>query len=496
MRSVAVNEVDEPSSFTASTSTCSYQTSSGEVEAEVVFCGYGITSHDDDYFDLAGVDVKGKVALVLTGGPRRDKGGAFGKAHPTVFEDLMYKVANLRDAGAAAVLFVRPGSGADDEWLRLDMGDPGVLVGQVSRARARELGLDAEATARRIDASLEPQSRPLGRRARLGVTIERVRGRSQNVVGRITGTALPQEVIVVGAHYDHLGRGGDGSLAAGSHEVHNGADDNASGTAALLALAEALRAAPPRRTVLFVAFGAEESGLLGSQALLAHLPVARERVVAMLNMDMIGRLRDQPLLVGGAGTAAEWPAIIQAAADATGATLRTQQDGLGPSDHATFYGAGVPVFFLWTGTHEDYHKPTDDADKIDAKGAETVARVGLALVRGVDALERRPTFTKVARAEQPRRVVTGERGAYFGSIPNYAQEGLQGVLLDGAREGTPAAKAGVQKGDVIVEFAGQQVRTIQDYVNALRLSRPGQTVKVVVLRDGQRVELEATLEGR
>lgn len=320
----------------------------------------------------------------------------------------------------------------------------------------------------------------------------------RNVLGALPGRE-PGEAIVIGAHYDHLGLGHqDGSLEflRGRGKVHNGADDNASGTAGLLAVAEALRAAPPRRTVLFVAFGAEESGLLGSQALLAHLPVARERVVAMLNMDMIGRLRDQPLLVGGAGTATEWPAIIQAAADATGATLRTQQDGLGPSDHATFYGAGVPVFFLWTGTHEDYHKPTDDADKIDAKGAETVARVGLALVRGVDALERRPTFTKVARAEQPRRVVTGERGAYFGSIPNYAQEGLQGVLLDGAREGTPAAKAGVQKGDVIVEFAGQQVRTIQDYVNALRLSRPGQTVKVVVLRDGQRVELTATLEGR
>ncbi|MBX3469099.1 MAG: M20/M25/M40 family metallo-hydrolase, partial [Planctomycetes bacterium] len=471
---------------------------SGAVEAEVILAGYGITSHDHAYDDLGGLDVKGKVALVLTGGPRRDQGGAFGAKHPVVFEDLQYKVANLRDKGAAAVLFVR-GSGAgpsDAEWLRLDMGDPGILVGQVTRARARDLGVDVAAVAAGIDRTLAPASRPLGQRARLAVTIDRVRGRSQNVVGRFTGRERPEEVIVVGAHYDHLGRGGHGSLATGSDEVHNGADDNASGTAALLALAEALKAHPPRRTVLLVAFGAEEGGLLGSQAFLARPPVARERVVAMLNMDMIGRLGDQPLLVGGAGTATEWPALIQRAADQTGATLRTQQDGMGPSDHATFYAAGIPVFFLWTGTHEDYHKPSDDADKIDARGTETAARVALSLLRGVDGLPGRPTFVRVARPDEPRRVVTGERGAYFGSIPNYAQDGLRGVLLDGAREGTPAAKAGVQKGDVVVEFAGHQVRTIQDYTNALRLCRPGQTVQVVVEREGRRVALEVTLEGR
>jgi hypothetical protein len=475
-----------------------FYSASGTVEADLVFCGYGITSSDNHYDDYAGQDARGKIAVVLTGGPNSSTGGAFGKEHPTVFQDLQYKVLNAREHGASAVLFVKTGEvrSPEDEWLRLDMGDPGVVVGQVSRAKARELGLDVEATVARIEKELAPQSRPLGRKARLQVTIERRRGRSQNVVGRITGTTQPQDVIVVGAHYDHLGRGGHGSLAGDSSEVHNGADDNASGTAALLALAEALRAAPPRRTVLLVAFGAEEQGLLGSQAFVERMPVSRERVVAMINMDMIGRLRDQPLLVGGAGSAEEWPAIIQGAADATGSSLRTQQDGMGPSDHATFYGAGVPVFFLWTGTHDDYHKPSDDAHLIDAPGVERCAKVALALLRGVDALERRPTFVKVSVAAQPRRVVTGERGAYFGSIPNYAQDGLAGVLLDGAREGTPAGRAGVQKGDVVVEFAGHEVRTIQDYTNALRLSRPGQTVKVVVLRAGQRVELEATLEGR
>jgi aminopeptidase YwaD len=213
-------------------------------------------------------------------------------------------------------------------------------------------------------------------------------------------------------------------------------------------------------------------------------------------MDMIGRKADHPLLVGGAGTAAEWPAVLQRASDVLGLPLATQQDGMGPSDHASFYAAGIPVFFLWTGTHPDYHKPTDDVERLDLPGMEQAARAAWVIVRGIDALPARPTFIKVARQDEPRRIVTGERAAYFGSVPNYAQDGLQGVLLDGVRPGAPADKAGVKPGDVIVEFAGHQVHTIQDYTNALRLSRPDQKVTVVVLRDGQRVSLEATLGAR
>ncbi|MGE0706935.1 MAG: M20/M25/M40 family metallo-hydrolase [Planctomycetota bacterium] len=466
---------------------------SGDVNAQLAFCGYAMRDEEHGYDDLAGLELKGKVAVVLTGGPRSQQGGAFGRTSPSVHEDLRLKVAACRDAGAVAVLLVRS---QGDGWLSLSAGDPGVLVAQISPGIAQHLGLDVRALVAGIDRHGAPQSRVLSRSVGLSVRLERPRVRSQNVVGRITGRERPEEVIVVGAHYDHLGLGGEGSLSPEARAIHNGADDNASGCAALLAVAEALRAAPPRRTVLLVAFGAEEEGLIGSKAFVEHPPLRLERVVAMLNMDMLGRRDGRQLLVGGAGTSPAWTPLLQRAADLFGQPLSTQQDGFGPSDHASFYGEGVPVLFLWTGNHADYHKPTDDVERIDRPGLEYAARVAYALLRQVDGLAERPAFRKVPRAQAPRRVVTGERGAYFGSIPNYAQEGTDGVLLDGARAGTPAAKAGIEKGDVIVKFNGMTVKTIHDYVNALRLAKPGQTVKVEVRRGEKVVELEATLGGR
>jgi len=470
----------------------------GTVEGDLVFCGYGIVAPDEKWDDLSGLELKDKVAVVMTGGPKRGKGGAFGKDSPTVWEDLRLKVATVRDRGAKAVLLVRAPSATatgPESWLRLDLGDPGVLVGQLAASQAKALGLDLAAIVKALDEG-DALNGPLGKKAHLEVAVERLHGASQNVVGRIEGSSKPDEVIVVGAHYDHLGMGGDGSLAPGVDAIHNGADDNASGTAGLLAVAAALQASKPARTVLLVAFGSEEAGLLGSKAFVEDPTTKRERFVAMVNMDMIGRKGDKPLLVGGAGTATEWAPILQATSDALALPLATQQDGMGPSDHASFYGAGIPVFFLWTGTHADYHKPTDDADKLDLEGAALSAKAAFLLVRGIDALPARPTPVKVSQPTETKRVVTGEKGAYFGSIPNYASEGVQGVLLDGARPNTPAAKAGIQAGDVVVEFAGRQVRTIHDYTNALRLSAPGDVIKVVVMRAGARVELTATLEGK
>jgi membrane-associated protease RseP (regulator of RpoE activity) len=296
---------------------------------------------------------------------------------------------------------------------------------------------------------------------------------------------------VIGAHYDHLGHGGEGSLAPGASAVHNGADDNASGVAGMLALAKAFSQAPPRRTVLFVAFGAEEEGLIGSKRFVAKFA----KVAAMINMDMIGRLDGRKLLLGGYGSAKEWPAIVQHAVDATARAIAVQDDGFGPSDHASFYGEGVPVFFLWTGTHVDYHKPSDDTARIDEAGAEYCTRVAYHLARGIDARDAL-TYVKVPRKKSPRRVATGERRASFGSIPDYSQDGVVGVRLDGASAGGPAAKAGIKKGDVVVEFNGRKVVNIYDYTNALRESKPGETVSVVVERDGKRITLKATLVAR
>ncbi|RMG08765.1 MAG: M20/M25/M40 family metallo-hydrolase [Planctomycetota bacterium] len=462
---------------------------SGSATGEVVFVGYGIRAEDHHYDDLAGVELGGRIALVLTGAPRADKGGAFGNDHPTVYEDLRYKIAACRDAGASAVLLVRS---RGEGWLSLSNGDPGIPVAQLSREAAQVyLGLDVAAAVRAIEERGAPASRPLGRRARLRVQVTRKRVKSRNVLARLPGHGNPHEVILIGAHYDHLGLGGDGSLAPNQRAIHNGADDNASGVAALLAIAKAFRANPPQRTIVFAAFSAEEEGLIGSQRYVETFHT--ERIVAMLNLDMVGRRGVDPLLVGGYGTAKEWPDLLQAVVDYTGDEVQVQRDGFGPSDHASFYAAGVPVLFLWTGTHADYHKPSDDADLIDEEGLQAVARFAFLLARGIDAMPRRPTYVKLPRRARPRSVATGQRRASFGSIPNYASEGIEGVLLDGAREGSPAAEAGIRKGDVLVEFNGRKIVTIHDFVNALRLAKPGQRVKVIVLREGERVALEATL---
>ncbi|MEZ6188639.1 MAG: M20/M25/M40 family metallo-hydrolase [Planctomycetota bacterium] len=471
-----------------------FYSSSGSARGELVFCGYGISAESDHrYDDLAGLELQGKLAVVLTGGPQSGNGGAFGSQHPSVYEDLRLKVSTCRDAGAAAVVIVQRD---EDHWISLDGGDPGLPVVQLSREAARRvLGLDPQVEQKKLDGG--PASRSLGKSAHVTTRLERRKGTTQNVVGRLPGRGGSDEVLVIGAHYDHLGFGGSGSLAS-ERAIHNGADDNASGTAALFALAQAFAQAPPQHEVWFVAFGAEEKGLLGSQHLVESLGAELHRVRGVINLDMIGNLRDKPLVVGGAGTSPAWPHLLQAAADVAQVAIQPQADGQGPSDHASFYRKGVPVLFLFTGNHERYHKPTDDTETVDLIGVERAARVAYVLARGIDGSPERPAFTRVEQSEaRPRReVATGQRSAYFGSIPEYAAEDVEGVLLSGAKAGTPAEAAGIQAGDVVVEFAGKTVKNIYDYVNALRMCKPDQTIKVVVQRGDQRVELQATLGGK
>jgi Zn-dependent M28 family amino/carboxypeptidase len=332
------------------------------------------------------------------------------------------------------------------------------------------------------------------------VKIEKTEALSRNVVGRIPGTdPTSRDLIVLGAHMDHLGHGGDGSLAPGSRAVHPGADDNASGVAAILAIARALKARPLRHDVLLVAFGAEELGIVGSARFVERSPVSLERIRAMINLDMVGRLGKGPVVLSGFGTAKEWPDVVERAAHGSGTDVATSADGFGPSDHASFYAKGVPVFFLFTKSHEDYHKPSDTWEKIDAPGLERCARFALALAREVDTLARRPTYVKVQGSPHAAggHVATGERRARFGSVPAYPQpDGLQGVKLEGAQPGSPAEKAGIRSGDVVLEFGGRSVRTLEEYTLAIRQTKPGDKVKIVVLRDGKRVELEAALGTR
>jgi hypothetical protein len=334
-------------------------------------------------------------------------------------------------------------------------------------------------------------------RASLLVRLARRTQPAANVVGVLRAGApdrLPG-VIVVGAHYDHLGLGGHGSLEPDAHVPHLGADDNASGTAALLEAGRLLaaRRGELRRDVVLVAFSGEEEGVLGSTAFTRQPPhgLRLADVVAMLNMDMVGRLRGNQLSVLGGESAAEWRQLVPAACDRERIGCSLGGDGYGPSDHSPFYAAGVPVLHFFTGAHDDYHKPSDTADRINAIGGARVAMLVADVAHEVDVLPARLTY-RSAPAPAPAGDVRSY-GASLGTVPDYAGDGRPGVLVGGVRPQGPAERAGIQRGDLLVELAGTPIRDIYDFMYVLQRSKPGDTVKAVVDRGGHRLELSVTL---
>jgi Zn-dependent M28 family amino/carboxypeptidase len=306
--------------------------------------------------------------------------------------------------------------------------------------------------------------------------------------------ALAGEAVIVGAHYDHLGHGGSFSMARGDSSIHNGADDNASGVAAMLEIARRLARGPrPARSVVFIAFTGEEQGLLGSAYYAGHPAVALERTRAMLNLDMVGRLGAGPLIVYGTDTADEWKAVVDSAAAAEGVLVRGGGDGFGASDQTSFYARGLPVLHFFTNVHTDYHRPGDDWEKIDAAGLERVAAI---VARVAGSVASRPAALTFRRAAAPAQVTSAPGyGAYLGSIPDFTPV-PDGVKLSGVRAGSPAEKAGIRAGDVIVKMGEMDVHDLQGLTNALRAHKPGDTVPIVILRDGQRLTVTATLGTR
>lgn len=321
-------------------------------------------------------------------------------------------------------------------------------------------------------------------------------GTGRNVVALLRGSdpALAGEVVVVGAHIDHLGHGGQFSMARGDSSVHNGADDNASGVAVLLAVAERLARGPrPARPVVFIAFSGEEMGLIGSSFYTQHPAAPLERTRAMLNLDMVGRLGAGPLIVYGTDTADEWQAVVEAAAAAEGVPVRTGGDGFGASDQTSFYARGLPVLHFFTNVHEDYHRPSDDWEKVDAAGLEKVAAIVERVARDVAGRPAALTFRRPTAP--PPRAAAGGYGTYLGSIPDFTPV-ERGVKLSGVRAGSPAERAGIRAGDVIVRMGEMDVADLQGLTDALRAHQPGDVVPVTVLREGQSVTVTVTLGSR
>ncbi|MDB4907667.1 MAG: peptidase [Gemmatimonadetes bacterium] len=321
---------------------------------------------------------------------------------------------------------------------------------------------------------------------------------TQNVIALLRGSdaALANEYVIVGAHFDHLGRSTEGAMDPEAKDViRNGADDNASGTAAVLELARLLKANPPKRSVIFANFTGEELGLLGSQYFTDHPSIALERAVAMVNFDMVGRLKNDKLIVYGVATAPELPAILDSANATTQLRVSAVGDGFGPSDHASFYAKNLPVLHFFTDIHDDYHRASDDADKVNAAGE---ARVLVMAERVIRSIADRPARLTFVRAPVTQGVTMNREGSnvWLGSVPDMSAGDVKGLRLSGVRPGSPADKGGLVAGDVIVEFGGKDVSDIYSYTNALYSHKPGDVVGVVVLRAGVRTPLTVTLAAR
>ncbi|MGE5235355.1 MAG: M20/M25/M40 family metallo-hydrolase [Acidobacteriota bacterium] len=474
--------------------------SSGTATGEVVFAGYGIRSKDLGYDDYAGLDVKGKVVLVLRFGPDGDDPAS--RFQP--YMALRRKASEARDQGAVALLVATGPVGAKDVApIRISFdasfADSGLPVLGISTPLAESLfrghGFTLADLQQRINERKEPASRPLGVEATLTADVVQQRATAVNVLATLSGSdpIRKGEYVVVGGHYDHLGYGGEGSgsLTPDVKAIHPGADDNASGTAGLLEIARELAARPPERSLLFAAFAGEEEGLLGSAHLVQHSPVAKEDIVAMINLDMVGRPKPGPALtLGGFATAKEWPGLIEKLNSNYHLKITTNKGGFGASDQSSFYAADIPVLFFFTGAHEDYHKPSDTADKLDYAGMTEVVRFAADATRRVADLASRPTFERVADEG------AGERRGFrvrTGVIPEYGYEG-PGVKLSGVRGGSPADKAGLAAGDIVVRFGDREIRNIYDYMYALGDHQPGESVVLTVKRGNETKQLAVTLE--
>ncbi len=489
--------------------------SSGKFSGEIAFVGYGIESPSIGYQELSGVDVRGKVVLMLRYEPQeKDDASPFDGRRPSRWSALRYKAMHARERGAVAVMFATGPlqDEGQDKLPALKNDGPESPVGipllQVrTSVAARWLagaGIDLKRFQELVDRDLTPRSvGSTGVRVSGQVALEAKFVETVNLAGILPGRGtLAREVIVIGAHYDHLGMGGEHSMRPNETAIHNGADDNASGVSAVLLAAEQLKRnlkkSKNHRTIVFALFSGEEAGLAGSSRFVAEPPFPADQITAMVNLDMVGRLRDNQLIALGSESAPEWKDRIASAAKETGLEVTGRGDGYGPSDQTSFYAAGIPVLHLFTGSHDAYHSPADKPETINAEGGAKVARFTTALVAGL--AQAGGTPVAYARASSAPAMSGDSRGygSYLGTVPDYrAMEGAEGgVLLADVRPGGPADRAGIRGGDRVVSIAGTGIENLHDMSYALQDHRPGETVEVIVIRDGASLPLRATLGER
>lgn len=493
-------------------------TANGETEGELVFAGYGLIvpgKPGEGYDSYAGLDVTNGIVLILRYVPESVEPQR--RQELNRYAGLRYKAMLARERGAKAILVVSgPNSPNPGALAPLSpdgsLAGSGIIGASISIEVAETLLAASGKDLKSLQSALDTENPQAGGgfvvpevKVRIAAGVERVRKTDRNVIARLPPAGKagdPSEYVLIGAHFDHLGFGETGGSRETSEEVgqvHHGADDNASGVATVLelaaALADARRHTPDlfRRGVLFAFWSGEELGLLGSTHFAEHPPVSLSNVVAYLNFDMVGRLRDNKLILQGVGSSGAWRGLIEKRNVAAGFNLTLQEDPYLPTDTTALYPKGVPVLSFFTGGHDDYHRPTDVADKLDYQGVERVARFAHGLVVDLIRDPARPDYQKVERSS-----MGGSRDAlraYLGTIPDYTTE-VSGVKLSGVRPGSPAEKGGLKGDDVIIEFGRQTIANIYDFTYALDAVKIGQPVEIVVLRDGNRVALSVTPEAR
>ena len=520
---------------------------------ELVFVGFGVSTPEANYDDYSGLDVRDKIVLMFDSVPDA------GNPHSAFARFNIHTKASIaKDKGAKAIVLIAADNDfKNDRLSRLaydrTLGETALPVVGIMRSHAAELmGTPDEKALTAVQVMLSTRAtsppgtetwkapaglEPVKAKAQIKISLVKKQVDAYNVIGILEGTdpVLKSEAIIVGAHYDHLGQGGSGSLAANSTDIHYGADDNASGTSAVLELARQFAASKNnKRTLIFMAFGGEEEGLLGSKHYVNNPVWPLDKTIAMINLDMVGRLNEEKLTVGGVGTATEWgttldsvmsrwlqnelrvgvenykkdiavrqkesaaaiqqkPAAmrpgdmgVEKPASARSLNLQRNQDGFGPSDHSSFYGKKIPVLFFFTGTHVDYHKPSDTADKINYEGLRSITSYVGEIVKDIDASPARPTYA-VAKASAPMGQV--RLTVSLGTIPSYGDT-TDGMVLDGVRDNSPAAKAGLKAGDKITKLAGKDVRNAMDYTYVLGSMKPGEEYDVELIRGTEKLTLK------
>ena len=488
-------------------------TANGEVEGEVVFAGYGLTmpgAQMEEYDSYAGLNVSNKIVLVLRYVPE----DVDSKRRQALnrYAGLRYKALIARNHGAKAILVVTgPNSPNAGKLASLTYetgtSSSGIIAASISGDVAQKFFTVAHKDLAKIQRELDRENPHAETgfaiprlKVRIGTRVKHVKKADHNVVGIIPPHGT-DEYVMVGAHYDHLGRGETGGFARKDEEgkIHSGADDNASGTAALLELAHhtanqiansSQQHAQPRRGVIFAAWSGEEMGLMGSASFAKDALIPHTNIVAYLNFDMIGRLRDNKLMLQGVGSSSVWKKLIEKRNVVSGFNLTLQSDPYLPTDTTSFYPKGIPVLAFFTGSHDEYHRPADKADTINYEGLERVTRFAQLILRDLISAKQRPDYIKVTKQDKG-----GNRDglrAYLGTIPDYAGGDIKGVKISGTRAGAPAAKAGMKGEDIIVQFNGQKIENIYDYTYAIDAVKIGKPVKVVVERGKKKVTLTIT----